>query len=104
MKPSNIKNNNISGNCYLGYDGKDCANDISECEENPCINDGQCFEKSNSTLYSPDIIEILPPDLQDVFRQEFSYDIAAGYVCSCMPGYEGIYIEFSQQARKIKKV
>ncbi len=41
------------------------------------------------SLYAPDMVAELPIDVRDVFDREFSYADAAGYVCSCMPGYEG---------------
>jgi hypothetical protein len=31
----------------------------------------------------------LPLDVRPYFEQEFSYFNASGYVCSCMPGFEG---------------
>lgn len=32
---------------------------------------------------------LLPEEVRPLFDRQFMYDIAEGYVCSCMPGYEG---------------
>ena len=63
--------------------------DISECLDNPCQNLGICYEFSNTTLYRPEVIFDLPLDIKPYFEREFSYFNASGYVCSCMPGFEG---------------
>ena len=75
--------------CFEGYGGKNCDQDISECLDLPCQNDGLCFEKSDVNLYTPATVNELPIDVRAIFDREFSYHEASGYVCSCMPGYEG---------------
>jgi hypothetical protein len=58
--------------------------------EPPCLNDGLCFEKSDMSLYdNATALASLPDDVRPVFEREFDYADAAGFVCSCMPGYEG---------------
>ena len=55
----------------------------------PCQNGALCFERSNTTLYLPGVVGELPEGVQSLFNRSFDYEQAAGYVCSCMPGYEG---------------
>ena len=43
----------------------------------PCQNGATCLERSNRTLY----------DLS-VFT-DFAYNTSGGYVCRCLPGFEG---------------
>jgi hypothetical protein len=50
---------------------------------------GLCYEFSNTTLYRPEVYPELPMDVKPYFEREFSYFNASGYVCSCMPGFEG---------------
>ncbi len=96
--------NNYTCVCFDGYEGKNCSKDVAECAETPgangeetggggagpCLNGALCFERSNVTLYDPAMRPHLPQDVRDVFGVAFSYERAAGYVCSCMPGYEGM--------------
>ena len=68
--------------CFSGYEGKNCEQDINECEpvSQPCRNGGECLERSNRTLY----------ESGQVFAAEsFSYNISGGYLCRCLPGFEG---------------
>ena len=81
--------NDYTCNCFEGYTGKNCNIDISECAETPCQNDGLCFERSNVTLYDPTVVPNLPIDVRPVFDRPFDYENASGYICSCMPGFEG---------------
>lgn len=53
--------------------------DVDECAVEPCLNGGRCYERSNQSLYGG-----LPH-----FPQAFSYQEAAGFLCSCRPGFEG---------------
>jgi len=58
--------------------------------EPPCKHDGLCFERSNMSLYqNSTLLSTLPEDVRMIFDREFDYANAAGFVCSCMPGYEG---------------
>ncbi|TRY63548.1 hypothetical protein TCAL_08301 [Tigriopus californicus] len=75
--------------CFSGYKGKNCEIDFSECLDRPCQNGALCFEMSNMTLYRPEVMAELPEDVREGFNQSFSYFDADGYVCSCLPGYEG---------------
>ena len=81
--------NDYNCNCFEGYDGKNCQDDINECSQIPCKNDGACFERSNQTLYLPSSLSNLPVNISTDFDQPFSYANAAGYVCSCIPGFTG---------------
>ncbi len=71
--------------------------DIAECAAAPCQNGGLCLELSNATLYSdggladadPTVMSGLPGDVRSIFSGPFDYANAAGYVCSCLSGYEG---------------
>ena len=47
----------------------------------PCLNGAECFERSNRSLYEPGAI----------FHQDgpFSYNTSGGYLCRCIPGFEG---------------
>lgn len=67
--------------CHAGYTGKFCDVDINECTDHPCMNEGLCLEKSNITLYQNNYLGL--------FSHEFSYSIAGGYVCHCVPGFRG---------------
>ncbi len=81
--------NDYTCRCHEGYGGKNCDQDIAECVESPCQNDGLCFERSNVSLYGARAASALPIDVRPVFDRDFTYTEAAGYVCSCMPGFEG---------------
>ncbi|KAG8141786.1 hypothetical protein E2320_006463, partial [Naja naja] len=63
----------------LGYGGTDCEEDMDECATHPCLNDGECLERSNQSYYGR----------HADFPQQFSYKAAAGFICSCHPGFEG---------------
>ncbi|MBN3299790.1 CRUM1 protein, partial [Amia calva] len=65
--------------CWSGYEGQYCEVDINECAAEPCENHGMCYERSQHAYYST------LPD----FPREFSYSVAAGYVCHCLPGFTG---------------
>ena len=79
--------------CHDGFTGKDCAQDILECDVNPCQNDASCYEKSNISLYDPAVLVTLPSEVQTEFSQGFSYASAAGYLCHCLDGFEGVDCE-----------
>ena len=85
--------NDYTCNCFPGYQGKDCQEDVAECSEEPCKHGGLCFEKSNITLYDPALLSFLPTNVRGSFDTDFSYEDAAGYLCSCADGYEGINCE-----------
>lgn len=59
--------------------------DLDECAEGPCLH-GQCFQKSNQSLYEMEIDE----GIRNLLPPHFSYETAAGYACLCQPGYAGI--------------
>lgn len=59
--------------------GKNCEEDINECESSPCKNSGICLQKSNSTLYHPNVIPGFNLSLPEVFARPFDYANAAGY-------------------------
>ena len=80
--------------------GKNCDEDIRECEAEPCQNNATCYELSDVNLYSAEVAAALPAGINDHFLQGFSYDRAAGYRCDCPRGFEGIMILF--QASVIK--
>lgn len=69
--------------------GKNCEEDINECEPNPCQFGGKCLEKSNASLYQSSQQYNLPP----TFSQKFSIENASGYECICVPGTTGANCE-----------
>ena len=76
----------IDGDYFLSGKTKG-EDDIHECGEIPCQHDGLCFERSNRSLY--EVGAQLPAEVMPIFDRVFAYGEAAGYVCSCQPGYEG---------------
>ncbi|NXH22048.1 CRUM1 protein, partial [Bucco capensis] len=66
--------------CWPGYTGQHCEEDVDECATDPCHNGGVCFERSNQAYYGTQ------PD----FPSNFSYSQAAGFLCSCQPGFAGV--------------
>jgi len=81
--------NDYSCECWNGFQGKNCSQDIKECEGLPCQNNATCYEHSNRTLYDNDVVERLPAEIQPYFKEGFSYDKAAGYLCHCPSGFTG---------------
>ncbi|NXS41773.1 CRUM1 protein, partial [Balaeniceps rex] len=71
---------NYSCACWPGYTGQRCEEDVDECVTDPCHNGGVCFERSNQAYYGT------RPD----FPSNFSYSQAAGFLCSCQPGFAGV--------------
>uniref|UniRef100_A0A3B3Z6Z6 EGF-like domain-containing protein n=1 Tax=Periophthalmus magnuspinnatus TaxID=409849 RepID=A0A3B3Z6Z6_9GOBI len=63
-----------------GYEGDNCEVDIDECQLAPCVNGGQCFQRSDVLQYG---------QLPELSTAPFSYDQAAGYICHCQPGFTG---------------
>ena len=68
--------------CFDGYNGTNCENDIAECATTPCYFDSPCFENSNITLY-----ETGHPLYEG---ESFSYATAAGFRCQCVTGSRGM--------------
>lgn len=54
--------------------------DIDECEQHPCENDGECFQRSILQNYGT---------LPELTTANFSYNVAAGFICRCLPGFAG---------------
>lgn len=52
--------------CKNGYEGRNCSQNINECQNNPCRNGGSCI------------------------------DGLASYSCKCAPGYTGVLCETSK--------
>ncbi|KAM3825296.1 protein crumbs homolog 2 [Vipera latastei] len=65
--------------CWPGYVGTHCEEDLNECSAHPCLNGGECLERSNQSYYGR----------HADFPERFSSRAAAGYICSCHPGFEG---------------
>lgn len=63
-----------------GYEGENCQLDIDECEEHPCENGGQCFQRSDIQNYGAE------PEFSG---SEFRFADAAGFICRCLPGFTG---------------
>lgn len=58
------------------FSGKNCEDDINECEINPCQSGGTCLERSNQTLYERyDRLSNLPA----IYSHNFSFASAQGY-------------------------
>ena len=85
---NNLKND-FSCDCPQGYEAKNCEEDVQDCAEEPCKNNATCFERSNATLYNPEVAAGLPAGIRENFLDGFSYDFAAGYLCDCPKGFEG---------------
>lgn len=54
--------------------------DVDECELNPCQNGGRCFQRSDVLVYGT---------LPQLNATSFSYEAAAGFICSCLLGFTG---------------
>lgn len=63
-----------------GYEGENCQVDIDECEQHPCDNDGECFQRSDVLNYG---------SLPELGTAGFNYEEAAGFICRCLPGFSG---------------
>lgn len=63
-----------------GYEGENCQLDIDECEQHPCENDGQCFQRSDIQNYGT---------VPEFTQSEFRFEDAAGFICRCLPGFTG---------------
>ena len=81
--------------CFEGFEGTDCSVDVPECAANPCQNNATCYERSDVSLYQPAVVVSLPPEVQTVFSQEFSYAHASGYLCHCPNGFNGTECEIN---------
>lgn len=64
---------------FSGFAGENCEVDVDECESQPCENDGECFQRSSSSLYR--VLSELDTD--------FTFEHAAGYLCHCRSGFTG---------------
>uniref|UniRef100_G3U9Y6 Crumbs cell polarity complex component 2 n=1 Tax=Loxodonta africana TaxID=9785 RepID=G3U9Y6_LOXAF len=64
-----------------GYSGERCEVDEDECAAGPCQHGGQCLQRSEPGLYG---------GAQAVFSGAFSFRHAAGFLCRCPPGFEGL--------------
>lgn len=62
-----------------GFEGENCEVDVDECESQPCEHGGECFQRSNFSLYR------VLPDLDT----DFTYERAAGHLCHCLAGFTG---------------
>lgn len=60
--------------------GKNCEEDINECESSPCKNSGICLERSNITLYQSKAIGSLNISLPEIFHKPFDFENVAGYI------------------------
>ena len=58
-----------------GYEGPNCEIDIDECAMQPCLNAGECFQRSDPTHWE--------------LGWELDHADAAGYICQCKPGFAG---------------
>ncbi len=65
---------------FPGYKGEHCQVDVDECEQHPCDNDGDCFQRSDILNYGT---------LPELSKANFSFEEAAGFICRCLPGFTG---------------
>uniref|UniRef100_A0A914V507 Uncharacterized protein n=1 Tax=Plectus sambesii TaxID=2011161 RepID=A0A914V507_9BILA len=64
--------------CHAGFTGSECEIDEADCLSAPCANGGECFERSRPTTFTAGRV-----------KGQFSFDNAVGFVCVCLPGYQG---------------
>ena len=77
------KSQTLSLNIYcvcVGYEGENCQVDIDECEQHPCENGGECFQRSDPFNYRI---------LSQLNITNFTFEEAAGFLCHCLPGFTG---------------
>ena len=91
--------NTIRWEVIVFFTGKNCEQDIPECEGiaespgNPCLHGALCFERSDVSLYQNESFALLPEDVKDSFSRPFAHKNAGGYVCrsghklSCSVGF-----------------
>ncbi|EPQ16848.1 Crumbs like protein 2 [Myotis brandtii] len=79
--PSGISGGTRVQICLPGYSGELCEVDEDECAAGPCQHGGQCLQRSDPALYG---------GAQAAFPGAFSFRHAAGFLCRCPPGFEGL--------------